>query len=147
MTTKDIFKTLIQVDSEDDMLNLAAEFSSYLKPGHTIYLNGDLGAGKTVFARGLLHAMGVRDNVTSPTFSLVETYTMDKVVFHHFDLYRIEDPFELELMGIRDYFSQNAIVAIEWPEKAAGQIAKADFTVNININHKIRMVEINNETV
>lgn len=93
-----------------------------------IYLEGDLGAGKTTLARGFIQSFGF-DRVKSPTYSLVESYQNDDINIHHFDCYRLSDPEELEYIGIRDYLGPNHIQLIEWPDLGKGAIAPADLTI------------------
>ena len=105
-----------------------------MQPGLVIHLQGDLGVGKTTFARGLIHALGHTGKVKSPTYALVENYPLVKFNIYHFDLYRFIDKEEWEAAGFRDYFNQNNICLIEWPEKAAYLCPNSD--IGIKISHQ-----------
>lgn len=99
--------------------------------GGVIYLSGELGAGKTTFARAMLAALGVSTRIKSPTYSLVESYAVGELAIHHLDLYRIAAADEVEWLGLRDLGVGNHLLLIEWPERAAGALPKPDLTVRL----------------
>lgn len=119
-----------------------ANIVKQLQQGVTVYLNGDLGAGKTTLTRGFVQGMGHQGNVKSPTYTLVEPYELPPWKIYHFDLYRLADPEELEFMGIRDYFNSQCCAFIEWPEKGQGIIAQADIEINLSYDGEQRRVEL-----
>ncbi len=123
----DITRT-IHFEDESAQVAFAARVANHLKSEFVMLLNGDLGTGKTTFARGFIHGSGFDGLVKSPTYTLVEPYAISrKRTCYHFDLYRLAEPEELEFIGARDYFNETDVCLIEWPEKAAGFLPPADW--------------------
>ena len=100
---------------------MGARIAACLKRGDAVALSGDLGAGKTMLARGILEALGVTEPVPSPTFTLVQHYDTPRLAVDHFDLYRLEADSELDQLGLDDALTNGAAL-IEWPEKAGGRM-------------------------
>jgi tRNA threonylcarbamoyladenosine biosynthesis protein TsaE len=107
-----------------------------------ISLNGDLGAGKTTFARHLIQALGYEGRVKSPTYTLCEPYpiqinkisppTVTKITAHHFDLYRMRDPLEWQEAGFAEHFDEPGFCLVEWPDKAEGTLPAFDFEIHLS---------------
>lgn len=128
--------------AETELQKFANFLSKFILPGITIYLIGPLGVGKTTFTRGFLGGLGYLGKVKSPTYTLVEPYLVaDQTVFH-FDLYRINDAKELWAIGFLDYFSNEAICLIEWPEKGAPLLPPADLACYIAFSNEGREIKI-----
>jgi tRNA threonylcarbamoyladenosine biosynthesis protein TsaE len=102
-------------------------------PGLTIYLDGDLGAGKTTLVRGMLRALGDDGPVTSPTYTLIELHAISGLDLYHFDFYRFSQPEEYLDAGLDEYFTGRAVCLVEWPGRAAPYLPAADLRVRLSV--------------
>ena len=116
---------------EAGLREIASKLAGAAGEGGVIYLEGDLGAGKTTFARALLTSLGVGERVKSPTYSLIETYRAGALDAHHLDLYRIADAGELEWLGLADLWTPRALVLIEWPEHAGNRLPHSHVPISL----------------
>ncbi len=132
--------------TEKAMLQVGAALARLCTPGITIGLHGDLGAGKTVFCRGFLRALGHKGNVKSPTYTLVEPYELAQGPVYHFDLYRLGHPDELLFIGLDDYLTNNSIALIEWPEQGKGVLPMLDIVCHITIDGEVRELRLASNT-
>jgi tRNA threonylcarbamoyladenosine biosynthesis protein TsaE len=130
------------ITSEEDMYDFGTYLHSILPDQGVVYLNGQLGAGKTTLVRAILKAAGYQHHVKSPTFTIVEDYVLGKRRYLHFDLYRIADPEELEWLGIRDYLTES-LIFIEWAELGKGFLPDPDLIIDFSIeedfSRKVRL--------
>lgn len=130
----------IELVDESASEALATRLATCLVCPLVLTFSGEIGAGKTTFIRALLRALGVKSAVKSPTFSLVESYDCQTFQVHHFDLYRIHDETELEYIGFRDYFQDNAVCCIEWPERARHGLDHIDINFAFAISGSGRLL-------
>jgi tRNA threonylcarbamoyladenosine biosynthesis protein TsaE len=130
------------LNNTEETEQFGAQLWELLPPKCLVFLQGDLGAGKTTMVRGFLRAAGFSGAVKSPTYTLVEEYSLaDRQVFH-FDLYRVADPEELEWIGIRDYFDQDAVCFIEWPDMGKGYLPEPDVVITLTPEGTGRSLEL-----
>ena len=121
---------------------LGARLAQSITPG-IVYLQGDLGAGKTTLTRGLLRGLGHAGRVRSPTYTLVEPYRFAGTTVYHLDLYRLADPEELEWLGLRDMLAESALLLVEWPERGAGVLPAADLVIRLEYSGNGRRALLN----
>ena len=124
------------------MEDLGRRLASACPTGSRIYLRGELGAGKTTWVRGFLRGLDYAGKVKSPTYTLVESYSLQGISIHHLDLYRVNDPDELEAIGLRDYMDGSGICLVEWPERGGDLLADPDILVRIEITGTGREVAL-----
>ena len=123
-------------------MELGGQIACLLPVGGVVLLHGNLGVGKTTLVRGLLRSLGFEGTVKSPTYTLVEPYHVADRDIYHFDLYRLADPEELEYLGVRDYFRDDALCLIEWPQQADGFLPKADLEVTLKHDGAARIAHL-----
>jgi tRNA threonylcarbamoyladenosine biosynthesis protein TsaE len=121
----------LELPDEAATLALGARLARVLEGGMTVFLEGDLGVGKTTLTRGILRGLGWNGRVKSPTYTLVEPYVISNLNFHHFDLYRFADPAEWEDAGFRDCFNDESVCLVEWPVRAAGFLPCPDWQITL----------------
>ncbi|WP_447553241.1 tRNA (adenosine(37)-N6)-threonylcarbamoyltransferase complex ATPase subunit type 1 TsaE [Vreelandella sp. EE22] len=138
----------MQVQLSDEVAHVAfgEALGRALEGRGRVYLEGELGAGKTTLARGILRAYGYQGAVKSPTYTLVEPYELDAQRVYHLDLYRLGDPEELEFIGGRDILSDQALCLIEWPSRGAGWLPDADVRIALTVARQGRAATLTPES-
>ena len=130
-------KNKLTLSSIEDTKKLGQELAKKIlkrkgEAAFIVFLDGDLGTGKTTLVKEIIFALGVKEKVKSPTFTIIEPYELNNENIYHVDLYRIIDPSELEIIGLREYLNEsNAIIFIEWPEKSYGYLKKFDLKISL----------------
>lgn len=115
----------------EDTKNLGIKFAQNVAPGTVIALIGDLGVGKTVFTKGFAQGLGIKEDVVSPTFTILESYESGRLPLHHFDVYRVGDPSEMEEIGFDDCVYGNGVCLVEWAGIIEEIMPKGTYVVNI----------------
>ena len=130
-------KNKLTLSSLEDTKKLGQELAKEIlkrkgEAAFVVFLDGDLGTGKTTLVKEIIFALGVKEKVKSPTFTIIEPYELNNENIYHVDLYRIIDPSELEIIGLREYLNESkAIIFIEWPEKSYGYLKKFDLKISL----------------
>lgn len=132
----------IELPDPDAQLAFGVGLARLLPQRLVVYLQGDLGTGKTTLVRGLLRGLGHHGAVRSPTFTLIEPYELPAARVYHLDLYRLSDPEELEYLGLRDLTGEEAILLVEWPERGAGALPPPDLTIRIRYQTQGRLLTL-----
>ena len=125
---------------------LGASLTTLIQPGCCVFLQGELGAGKTTLVRGLLHQLGHSGSVKSPTYTLVEPYNLKGIDIFHCDLYRLADPYELEYIGLTDLHNDNSMLVVEWPERGRGMLPTCNINIALNYCKQGRQAQITHLT-
>ena len=123
-------------------LEFAERLLPYLEGAPLVFLEGQLGAGKTTLVRGILRSLGHTGSVKSPTYTLLEPYEVAGRTIYHFDLYRIGDSEELDFIGIDELVDADALKLIEWAERGAARLPDPDVTIRLSLEGEGRHVEV-----
>ena len=123
-------KKIYTTESVADTERLGTEIGRTAKPGDVIAICGELGTGKTALTRGIARGLGITEDITSPTFSLMEMHEGDRTLYH-FDLYRIEDDSEFNNLCFEEYWENNGVSVIEWAERALSRLPEEKISINI----------------
>ncbi|MFC1323474.1 MAG: tRNA (adenosine(37)-N6)-threonylcarbamoyltransferase complex ATPase subunit type 1 TsaE [gamma proteobacterium symbiont of Ctena orbiculata] len=136
----------IEIEGEQRQEAVGGCLALNCAPPFIVYLEGELGTGKTTLVRGFLRQLGYRGRVKSPTYTLLEPYELGGRSYYHFDLYRLSDPRELDYLGIEDLLAEDALLLIEWPDRGAGLLPQADLRIRIGYREAARGLSFSAET-
>jgi tRNA threonylcarbamoyladenosine biosynthesis protein TsaE len=136
----------LHTNSPEQQEEVGAALAVDCPKGAIIYLNGDLGAGKTTLVRGFMHGLGHMGAVKSPTYTLMEPYQIGQASFCHIDLYRLADAGELEYLGLRDLMEEGATLLVEWPERGEGELPPPDLLIHIDHLQSGRNLQLSAQT-
>jgi len=132
----------IRLHGQAAQIAFGRRIAAHLRPPCTIYLQGDLGTGKTTLVRGVLRGFGHAGPVRSPTYTLLEPYELGAMRLYHLDLYRLGDPEELEYLGLRDLLDGRSLLLVEWPERGRGALPTPDLTIRIEHAGEARSLDL-----
>lgn len=137
----------IETFSSEETYELGRRLGAVLKAGAVICLNGDLGVGKTVFTTGLAKGLGCTDDVSSPTFTLIQEYHGGRLALYHFDVYRIDGPWDMDDLGYEEYFYGDGVCLVEWGERISGLFPEGTIYITISKNldkgFDYRLIKVN----
>ncbi|NEX20868.1 tRNA (adenosine(37)-N6)-threonylcarbamoyltransferase complex ATPase subunit type 1 TsaE [Thiorhodococcus mannitoliphagus] len=136
----------VLLESAESQQAFGARLARAVRAPSVLYLEGDLGAGKTTLTRGLLHGLGHLGPVRSPTYTLIEPYRLTGLSLYHLDLYRLGDPEELDYLGLRDLLGQDALWVVEWPGRGLGFLPKPDLLIQIRYEGQGRLLTVTART-
>ena len=142
LSLRDDNASMLFLPDEAATLALGGSLAAFLMPGMVVWLEGDLGAGKTTLVRGLLRALGYENKVKSPTYTLVELYVISQLHLYHFDFYRLNEPEEYLEAGLDEYFQGTAICLVEWPDKAGAYLPPADLRLDLSLEREGRQARL-----
>ena len=131
---------------EKDTETLGSGLAAVLSPGLQIWLEGNLGMGKTTLTRGVLRGLGHEGKVKSPTYTLIEPYVVSRLDLYHFDFYRFNSPDEYLDAGLDEYFAGEGVCMVEWPDKALPHLPSPDVEIRLEARENGRFVEISGNT-
>lgn len=132
----------VRLDGEAAQSAFGWRIAKHVTPPLTVYLQGDLGTGKTTLVRAILRGLGYAGPVRSPTYTLVEPYDLEQVHLYHLDLYRLGDAEELEYLGLRDLLDGQSMLFVEWPERGTGVLPPPDLTIHLEHAGEGRELEL-----